>query len=69
MFSLDFFDISLLLAVNSFFLLIASEMLSPNLKKVNILINKKKLQRASIFVSLLFLFTFAMRIVVPFLTS
>ena len=62
MFPLDFWDISLLIAVLSVILLITSELISINLGKINILINKKKLKNSAIAASMLFLVTFILRI-------
>ena len=62
MFPLDFWDISLLLAIIAIILLITSEMLSSYYGKVNILINKKKLKNTAITISTLFLITVAIRI-------
>ena len=61
-FPLDFWDISLLIAVLSVILLITSELISINLGKINILINKKKLKNSAIAASALFVITFALRI-------
>jgi hypothetical protein len=63
MFPLDFWDISLLLAITAIILLITSEMLSSYYGKVNILINKKKLKNIAIITSILFLTTVAVRII------
>ena len=54
MFPLDFWDISLLIAVLSVVLLVTSEMLSMNLGKINILIDRKKLRYSAIASSVLF---------------
>jgi len=61
-FPLGFSDISLLLAITATILLITSELLSSYHGKVNILINKKKLNNTAITVSILFLITVAIRI-------
>ena len=68
MFSLDFWDISLLLAITAIILLITSELVSPHYGKINILINKKKLKNTAITVSILFLITVAIRIATIILT-
>ena len=68
MFPLDFWDISLLLAITAIILLVTSELLSAHYGKVNILIDKKKLKTAAIIVSILFLFTVAMRIITLIIT-
>jgi uncharacterized membrane protein YjjP (DUF1212 family) len=62
MFPLDFWDISLLIAVISIILLITSELLSTRLGRINVLINKRKLRTTAIIASTLFLFTVALRI-------
>lgn len=61
---IGFWDISLLLAVTAIILLITSEFLSPHYGRVNILISKKKLRNTAIIVSILFLITVAIRIVI-----
>lgn len=62
-FPLNFWDISLLLAITAIILLITSEMLSPYHGKINICVNRKKLKNAAFAVSILFLATVAIRIV------
>jgi hypothetical protein len=62
-FPLNFWDISLLLAITAIILLITSEMLSPYHGKINIRINRKKLKNAAFAVSILFLATVAIRII------
>jgi hypothetical protein len=61
-FPLDFWSISLWLAVTAIILLITSELLSPYYGKVNIRINRKKLKNVALFTSILFLITVAVRI-------
>jgi hypothetical protein len=68
-FPLNFWDISLLLAITAVILLITSEMLSSYYGKINILINKKKLKNAATATSILFLITVAIRIVNIILTT
>jgi hypothetical protein len=63
MFPLNFWDISLLLAITAAILLVTSELLSSYYGKVNILINKKKLKNAAITTSILFLITATLRII------
>jgi hypothetical protein len=63
MFPLDFWHISLLLAITAIILLITSELLSPYYGKTNLLINKKRLRNAALTVSTLFLMTVAIRII------
>lgn len=58
-FPLGFWDISLFLAVTSVILLITSELLSPYHGKISMRVNKKRLQNAAVFVSILFLATVA----------
>ena len=62
-FPLNFWDISLLLAITAIILLITSEMLSPYHGKINIRISRKKLKNAAFAVSILFLATVAIRII------
>jgi len=62
-FPLDFWQISLLIAITAIILLITSEMLSPYYGKVNIPINKKRLKQTSIAFSVIFLGTVALRII------
>ena len=62
-FPLDFWQVSLLIAITAIILLITSEMLSPYYGKVNISINKKRLKQASIVFSVIFLGTVAVRII------
>jgi len=62
-FPLNFWDISLLLAITAIILLITSEMLSPYHGKINIRVNRKKLKNAAFAVSILFLATVAIRII------
>jgi len=61
-FPLSFLGISLFLAVTAIILLITSELISPYYGKINLLINKKRLKRAALIVSILFLMTVAIRI-------
>ena len=68
MFPLDFWDISLLLAITGIILLVTSELLSAHYGKVNILINKKKLKNVAIIVSILFLVTVAIRVITIIIT-
>jgi hypothetical protein len=68
-FPLNFWDISLFIAIIGIILLITSEMLSSYYGKINILINKKKLKNAAIAVSALFLITVVMRMISMILTT
>ena len=62
-FQLSFWDLSLLTAITSIILLITSEMLSPYYGKINLPINRKRLNRAALTFSTIFLATVAIRIV------
>ena len=55
-------DISLLLAVCTAVLLITSELLSPHYGRINIKINRNKLQNTAIAFSILFLATVAIKV-------
>lgn len=61
-FPLSSWDISLWLAVTAIILLITSELVSPYHGKANLLINKKRLKRAALIVSILFLMTVVIQI-------
>jgi hypothetical protein len=61
-FPLSFWDIGLLLSVNAIILIVTSALLSENVGKINILISKKKLKNASMFMSTLFLIILAIKI-------
>jgi hypothetical protein len=61
-FPLDFWDISLLVAIISIILLITSELLSASLGRINVLINKRKLRNTAIVASTSFLVAVALRI-------
>lgn len=67
-FPLDFWNLSLWLAVTAIVLLITSEMLSPYYGKVKIRINRKRLRNTSFTVAILFLATVAVRIIGIILT-
>ncbi len=62
-FPLDFWDISLLLAITAIILLITSELISSYYGKINIIINKKKLKNTAQTFSFLFLITVTIRII------
>ena len=67
---LDLFEIGLLLAIIALVLLITSELiLSPRQRKINILINKKKLRNTAILFSILFLVIVSIRIIGALLES
>ena len=63
MFPLDFWDLSLFFAVMALILIITSGLLSTRSGKPNILISKKKLEKAAIAFSSLFLVTVILRII------
>ena len=67
-FPLNFWEISLWLAIAAVILLITSEILSPQYGKINIQINKKRLRNAAVAVSTLFLITVAIRVINIILT-
>jgi len=60
---------SLLTAIVAIILLITSEMLSPYYGKINVLINKKRLKKAALTFSIIFLTTVAIRIISILLTG
>jgi hypothetical protein len=62
-FPLRIWDISLLLAITAIILLITSEMLSQYYGKINVRISRRKLRNTSIVVSIFFLITVILRIV------
>jgi uncharacterized membrane protein YjjP (DUF1212 family) len=68
-FPFGFWDISLLVAIAAIILLVTSEILSPHYGKTNILINRKKLKKAAIIASTLFLATVAIRIAAAILLT
>ena len=68
-FPLNFWDISLWLAISAIILLITSEILSPHYGKINILINRNRLRNVALMVSILFLLTLAILIINMVLTS
>jgi hypothetical protein len=61
-FPLSFWDVSLLLTITVIVLLITSELLSPHYGRINIRISKRRLRRATLAFSLVFLATVAIRI-------
>jgi hypothetical protein len=56
---LDFWHMSLWLAVTAIILLVTSELISPYYGKINLLINRKKLRAIATVTSILFLITVA----------
>ena len=63
MLPLDFWDLSLFLAVMALILMITSNLLLPHNVNSKILINNKRLEKAAIIVSSLFLITVILRII------
>lgn len=61
-FPVDVGEISILLAVTAIVLLVTSELLSPYNRRINIFISRRRMRRAAIFFSLLFLITVAVKI-------
>ncbi len=57
-----FDDISLILAINAFFLLVVSELASPYLGLTNLVMNKKRLRNTSLVLSAAFFGTFILKI-------
>jgi hypothetical protein len=66
-FPLDLLEVSLLLVIIAIVLLITLQLLMPNRRKANILIDKKKLRNAALVVAGLFLTTVALRIIMTIL--
>ena len=63
-FPLDLLEIGLLVAIIALILIITSEViLSPRQQKVNVLISRKKLRKATILFSVLFLVIVTLRII------
>ena len=67
-FPLNFWDISLWLAINAIILLITSEMLSPSYGKISVQIDRKRLRNVALIVSILFIVTVAITIINRVLT-
>jgi hypothetical protein len=61
-FPLNFWDISLWLAVTAIILLVTSELLSPYYGRTRLLINHNRLKNTALVTSTLFLITVAIRI-------
>ena len=61
-FPLNLWDVNLLVAIISILLLSTSEFISISHGKINILIDKKRLRKAAILASIVFLITVAIRI-------
>ncbi len=61
-FPLTFWDVSLWLAITAIILLITSEMLSSYYGKINIRVDKKRLNSVAIVVSIAFVVTVALRV-------
>ena len=60
---LNFWDISLWLAVTAIILLATAELISPYYGQLTLLIDKKKLRKAALVMGILFLITVAIRVV------
>jgi len=67
-FPLNFWDISLWLAIAAIILLITSEMFSPHYSKINVQINRKRLRNVAMVVSILFLVAVAISLINRVLT-
>ena len=61
-FPLEFYDISLWLAISSIILLTTSELISPYYGQTGLIIEKSHLRTAALILGILFLFTVAIRI-------
>ena len=61
-FPLDLVELTILFAMTSITLLVTSELVSSYRGKISILINKKRLRRASVAFSILFLVTIGIKI-------
>jgi len=61
-FPLSIYDLSLWLAITAIILLITSELLSPNYGRTNLIIEKKRLKKAALTLSILFMITVFIRI-------
>jgi hypothetical protein len=68
MLPLNFGDISILLALTGLILLVASGLFSAQNCKVSILINKNKLKKVAITISILFLSTVAIQLITLLIT-
>ncbi len=66
---ITFSDLSLLLAVGAIILFITSELASPYYGPTNLVINKKKLKKATLAISLLFLVTVVIRVIAIIMNS
>ena len=60
---LTFFDFSMLLVVDAILLLFTAEFTLPRYGVTNLTINKKKLRTAALALCILFLITFAIRLI------
>jgi len=61
-FPLSFLDLSLWMAITAIILLATSELLSPHYGRTSIIINKKRLRMAALFLGILFMLTVFIRI-------
>ena len=62
-FPLDLWDISLLFAVIAIILLVSSELLASYYRRIDILVNKKRLRAAAVGTAIAFLVTAALRVI------
>ena len=67
-FPLSFWDISLWLAITAMILLTTSELISPYYGSTNLIVNKKRLRRAALTTSALFMIAVTLRIIGIILT-
>jgi hypothetical protein len=61
-FNIDLGELSLLLAVTAIILLVTSELFAPYHRKLNVNISRKKLRKAAVFFSFLFVMSILARI-------
>lgn len=66
---LNITDLSLLFSLGAIFLLITDALLSPYYGQTNILINKKKLRKSALIVSILFFIIFIIRLIAFLINS
>lgn len=59
----DIAELSILFAVTAIILLVTSELISPYNRRINILLNRKRLRRVAIIFSIFFLATVALKII------
>lgn len=61
-FPMDLGELSILIAVTAIILLVTSELISPNHRRIKIYLSRKRLRRTGIFFSVLFLVIVGIRI-------